>query len=227
MTNIIPLIAKKYNRKGDTSGTLKSLVDDLVFIEDVDDSLLFITNIPRETKYSIEEVFNIITSNDKYSEVLSNVLSSLNIDLDYHKLLLNAIDSESYKIISLISDNIPTPDLFLSKNNYGCLTTALGKSYTIFDKVLGMVISQLLHTSSKEDKILSLFMTICIINKDIDKLASLCTGYLAITKDEVLVKNLMNESAMTAFKYMSDEDIHDVVDDINSRSILARYLSRM
>ena len=82
MTNIIPLIAKKYNRKGDTSGTLKSLVDDLVFIEDTNDSLLFITNIPRETKYSIEEVFNIITSNDKYSEVLSNVLSSLNIDLD-------------------------------------------------------------------------------------------------------------------------------------------------
>ena len=126
MTNIIPLIAKKYNRKGDTSGTLKSLVDDLVFIGDVNDSLLFITNIPRETKYSID----IITSNDKYSEVLNNVLSSLNIDLDYHKLLLNAIDSESYKIISLISDNIPTPDLFLSKNNYGCLTTALGKSYT-------------------------------------------------------------------------------------------------
>lgn len=227
MTNIIPLIAKKYNRKGDTSGNLKSLVDDLVFIDDVNDSLLFITNIPRETKYSIEEVFDIITSNDKYSEILSNVLSSLNMDLDYHKLLLNAINSESYKIISLISDNIPTPELFLSKNNYGCLTTALGKSYTIFDKVLGMVISQLLHTSSKEDKILSLFMTICIINKDIDKLASLCTGYLAITKDEVLVKNLMNESAMIAFRYMSDEDITKVALDIGSRSVLARYLSQM
>ena len=37
----------------------------------------------------------------------------------------------------------------------------------------------------------------------------------------------MNKSAMDAFQYMSEEDIHTVVDDINSRSVLSRYLNNM
>lgn len=228
MTNIIPIIAKKYNRKGDTSGSLKSLISDLNCIDNVNDSLLFLSSIPRETKYTLDEVFDLITSDDIYIKIFGNVLTFLNMDLDYHRLLLNAIKTESYKIISIINESIPTPDLFLAKNNYECLSVALDKPFVIFDKILGMVVSQLLHTaSSKEERIFGVFMTICIINREINKLASLCTGYLAITRDEVLVKDLMNESAMVAFQYMSTEDINNVVSDINSRTVLSRYLSNM
>ena len=228
MINIIPLIAKKYNRKGDTSGSLNSLVSDLNYIHDVNDSLLFLSSIPRETKYSLDEVFDIITSNDNYNDIFKNTIVYLNMDLDYHRLLLNAIKSESYNIICTINEAVPTPDLFLSKNNYECLTIALDKSYTVFDKILGMIISQIRHTaSSKEGRALGIFMTICILNKDIDKLASLCTGYLATCRSEYMVKDLMNKSAIEAFQYMSEEDIHTVVDDINSRSVLSRYLSNI
>lgn len=228
MTNIIPLIAKKYDRKGDTSGSLKSVVSDLNYIDDVDDSLLFLTSIPRETKYSLDEVFDLLTSDDSYNKIFKNVIQLLNIDLDYHRLLLNAIKSDAYNIICSINESISTPDLFLARNNYECLSIALDKSFVVFDKILGMIISQLLHTaSSREEKVFSVFMSICIINKDIDKLASFCTGYLAITKDEVLVKDLMNKSAVIAFRYMSEEDIHEVVDDINSRTVLSRYLNQM
>ena len=228
MINIIPLIAKKYNRKGDTSGGLKSLIDDLNHISDVDDVLLFLSSIPRETKYSLDDAFDVIVSDDSYSDIFRHTLVFLNIDLDYHRLLLNAIKSESYNIICMINKAVPTPELFLGKNNYECLTVALDKSYTVFDKVLGMVISQIKHTaSSKEDRILGIFMTLCILNKDIDKLASLCTGYLAITKVESMVKDLMNKAATDAFHYMSDEDINTVVEDINSRSVLSRYLNQM
>lgn len=227
MINIIPLIAKKYNRKGDTSGSLKSLISDLNCIDSIDDSLLFLSSIPRETKYSLEEVLVLITSDDVYSDIFKNAIAYLDIDIDYHKLLLNAIKSESYDIICMINESISTPNLFLAKNNYECLSIALDKSFIIFDKVLGMVISQILHTSTNSKKIFNIFMTICIINKDIDKLASFCTGYLAISKDESLVKDLMNKSATNAFQYMSEEDIHIAVDDINSRSVLSRYLSKM
>lgn len=228
MINVIPLIAKKYNRKGDTSGSLKSLISDLNCVTDNDDILLFLTSIPRETKYSLDEVFDIITSNDNYNGIFKNTIVYLNMDLDYHRLLLNAIKSESYNIICTINEAVPTPDLFLSKNNYECLTIALDKSYTVFDKILGMIISQIRHTaSSKEGRALSIFMTLCILNKDIDKLASLCTGYLATCRSEYMVKDLMNKSAIDAFQYMSEEDIHIVVDDINSRNILSRYLSNM
>lgn len=228
MINIIPLIAKKYNRKGDTSGSLKSLISDLNCVTDNDDILLFLTSIPRETKYSLDEVFDIITSNDNYNDIFKNTIVYLNMDLDYHRLLLNAIKSESYNIICTINEAVPTPDLFLSKNNYECLTIALDKSYTVFDKILGMIISQIRHTaSSKEGRALGIFMTICILNKDIDKLASLCTGYLATCRSEYMVKDLMNKSAMEAFQYMSEEDIHIVVDDINSRTVLSRYLNNM
>ena len=228
MINIIPLIAKKYNRKGDTSGSLKSLISDLNCVTDNDDILLFLSSIPRETKYSLDDAFDVIVSDDAYSNIFRANLVFLNIDLDYHRLLLNAIKSESYNIICAINKAIPTPDLFLAKNNYECLTIALDKSYVVFDKILGMVISQIRHTaSSKEGIALGIFMTICILNKDIDKLASLCTGYLATCRSEYMVKDLMNKSAMEAFQYMSEEDIHEVVDDINSRSVLARYLSNM
>lgn len=227
MINIIPLIAKKYNRKGDTSGSLKSLISDLNCIDNIDDSLLFLSSIPRETKYSLEEVLVLITSDDVYSDIFKNAIAYLNIDIDYHKLLLNAIKSESYDIICMINESISTPNLFLAKNNYECLSIALDKSFIIFDKVLGMVISQILHASTNSEKIFNIFMSICIINKDIDKLASFCTGYLAISKDESLVKDLMNKAATDAFQFMSEEDIHTVVDDINSRSVLSRYLSNM
>ena len=228
MINVIPLIAKKYNRKGDTSGSLKSLISDLNCVTDNNDVLLFLSSIPRETKYSLDDAFDIIVSNDEYSNIFRATLVFLNIDLDYHRLLLNAIKSESYTIICMINKAIPTPDLFLAKNNYECLTIALDKSYAIFDKVLGMVVGQIKHTaSSKEDRILGIFMTLCILNKDIDKLASLCTGYLATCRSEYMVKDLMNKSAMDAFQYMSEEDIHTVVDDINSRSVLSRYLNNM
>lgn len=228
MINVIPLIAKKYNRKGDTSGSLKSLIDDLNCIGDTDDVLLFLTSIPRETKYSLAEAFSVIVSNDEYRNIFRTSIVFLNIDLDYHELLLTAIKSESYDIICMINKAIPTPDLFLAKNNYECLTIALDKSYAIFDKVLGMVVSQIRHTaSSKEGRALGIFMTLCILNKDIDKLASLCTGYLATCRSEYMVKDLMNKSAMDAFQYMSEEDIHTVVDDINSRTVLSRYLNKM
>lgn len=228
MINVIPLIAKKYNRKGDTSGSLKSLMDDLNCIGDTDDVLLFLTSIPRETKYSLAEAFSVIVSDDAYRNIFRTSIVFLNIDLNYHELLLTAIKSESYDIICMINKAIPTPDLFLAKNNYECLTIALDKSYTIFDKILGMVVSQIRHTaSSREGKVLGIFMTICILNKDIDKLASLCTGYLAICRSEYMVKDLMNKAAMDAFQYMSEEDIHTVVDDINSRSVLSRYLNNM
>lgn len=227
MINVIPLIAKKYNRKGDTSGSLKSLIDDLNYISDVDDLLLFLSSIPRETKYSLDDAFDVIVSDDSYSDIFRNIIVFLNIDLDYHRLLLNAIKSESYNIICMINKAVPTPELFLSKNNYECLSITLDKSFIIFDKVLGMVISQILHASTDSEKIFNIFMTICIINKDIDKLASFCTGYLAISKDESLVKGLMNKAATDAFQFMSEEDIHTVVDDINSRSVLSRYLSNM
>ena len=228
MINIIPLIAKKYNRKGDTSGSLKSLIDDLNYITDNNDVLLFLTSIPRETKYSLDDAFSIIVSDDAYNNIFRTSIVFLNIDLDYHGLLLNAIKSESYNIICTISEAIPTTELFLSKNNYECLTIALNKSYTVFDKILGMVVSQIRHTaSSREGRALGIFMTICILNKDIDKLASLCTGYLATCRSEYMVKDLMNKAAMDAFQYMSEEDIHTVVDDINSRSVLSRYLSNM
>ena len=228
MINVIPLIAKKYNRKGDTSGSLKSLISDLNCVTDNDDVLLFLSSIPRETKYSLDDAFDIIVSDDTYSNIFRATLVFLNIDLDYHRLLLNAIKSESYNIICMINKVIPTPDLFLAKNNYECLTIALDKSYAIFDKVLGMVVGQIKHTaSSKEGKALGIFMTLCILTKDIDKLASLCTGYLATCRSEYMVKDLMNKSAMDAFQYMSEEDIHTVVDDINSRTVLSRYLNRM
>lgn len=228
MINIIPLIAKKYNRKGDTSGSLKSLINDLKCITDNNDVLLFLTSIPRETKYSLDDAFSTIVSSDEYNDIFRTSIVFLNIDLDYHGLLLNAIKSESYDIICTINDAIPTTELFLSKNNYECLTIALDKSYTIFDKILGMVVGQIRHTaSSREGRALGVFMTICILNKDIDKLASLCTGYLAICRSEYMVKDLMNKSAMDAFQYMSEEDIHTVVDDINSRSVLSRYLNNM
>ena len=228
MINVIPLIAKKYNRKGDTSGSLKSLISDLNCVTDNDDVLLFLSSIPRETKYSLDDAFDIIVSNDEYSNIFRATLVFLNIDLDYHRLLLNAIKSESYTIICMINKAIPTPDLFLAKNNYECLTIALDKSYAVFDKVLGMVIGQIKHTaSSKEGRALGIFMTLCILNKDIDKLASLCTGYLATCRSEYMVKDLMNKSAMDAFQYMSEEDIHTVVDDINSRTVLSRYLNKM
>lgn len=228
MINVIPLIAKKYNRKGDTSGSLKSLIDDLNCIGDTDDILLFLTSIPRETKYSLAEAFSVIVSDDAYRNIFRTSIVFLNIDLDYHELLLTAIKSESYDIICMINKAIPTPDLFLAKNNYECLTIALDKSYAIFDKVLGMVVGQIKHTaSSKEGRALGIFMIICILNKDIDKLASLCTGYLATCRSEYMVKDLMNKSAMDAFQYMSEEDIHTVVDDINSRTVLSRYLNKM
>jgi hypothetical protein len=228
MINVIPLIAKKYNRKGDTSGSLKSLISDLNCVTDNDDVLLFLSSIPRETKYSLDDAFDIIVSDDTYSNIFRATLVFLNIDLDYHRLLLNAIKSESYTIICMINKAIPTPDLFLAKNNYECLTIALDKSYAVFDKVLGMVIGQIKHTaSSHEGRALGIFMTICILNKDIDKLASLCTGYLATCRSEYMVKDLMNKSAMDAFQYMSEEDIHTVVDDINSRTVLSRYLNKM
>jgi hypothetical protein len=228
MINVIPLIAKKYNRKGDTSGSLKSLISDLNCVTDNDDVLLFLSSIPRETKYSLDDAFDIIVSDDTYSNIFRATLVFLNIDLDYHRLLLNAIKSESYTIICMINKAIPTPDLFLAKNNYECLTIALDKSYAVFDKVLGMVIGQIKHTaSSKEGRVLGIFMTLCILNKDIDKLASLCTGYLATCRSEYMVKDLMNKSAMDAFQYMSEEDIHTVVDDINSRTVLSRYLNKM
>ena len=228
MINVIPLIAKKYNRKGDTSGSLKSLISDLNCVTDNDDVLLFLSSIPRETKYSLDDAFDIIVSDDTYSNIFRASLVFLNIDLDYHRLLLNAIKSESYTIICMINKAIPTPDLFLAKNNYECLTIALDKSYAVFDKVLGMVISQIRHTaSSKEGRALGIFMRLCILNKDIDKLASLCTGYLATCRSEYMVKDLMNKSAMDAFQYMSEEDIHTVVDDINSRTVLSRYLNKI
>lgn len=228
MINVIPLIAKKYNRKGDTSGSLKSLISDLNCVTDNDDVLLFLSSIPRETKYSLDDAFDIIVSDDTYSNIFRATLVFLNIDLDYHRLLLNAIKSESYTIICMINKAIPTPDLFLAKNNYECLTIALDKSYAVFDKVLGMVVGQIKHTaSSQEGRALGLFMTLCILNKDIDKLASLCTGYLATCRSEYMVKDLMNKSAMDAFQYMSEEDIHTVVDDINSRTVLSRYLNKM
>ena len=37
----------------------------------------------------------------------------------------------------------------------------------------------------------------------------------------------MNKSAMDAFQYMSEEDIYTVVDDINSRTVLSRYLNKI
>ena len=229
MINVIPLIAKKYNRKGDTSGSLKSLVDDMVFITDKDDLLLFASSITNETKYSFEEIADVLILDDKYNNVLNIILGNLNADLDYHNLFLKAIKSESYEIICTINNLIQTQDLFLSKNNNECLFLALDKSFVIFDKVLGIVITQMRHTRNMAGAttLLGILMTKCIINKDINKLSSLCTGHLAIINDESKVKDLMNKSAMTAFQYMSEEDIHIVVDDINSRMVLSRYLSNM
>ena len=68
-------------------------------------------------------------------------------------------------------------------------------------------------------------MSICIQNKEIDKLSSFATGALFLTKDESAVKLMLNSAAEMVLQYMDPEDVDEVVKDINSRYILSKYLN--
>lgn len=226
MNDILYKIAKKYNRKGDSAGKLRNLVEDASNITNDNDLKLFLFNIPRYTKFSFSELAVELISDDRFENAFKILLEEFStIKLDYNDLFIKAIECESYSAISLLLDNVYMQELYLSNNGYECLYKAMDKSFTIYDKVLGAVITQMSHTNSVSNlNILELFMVDCIINKEITKLASLCTGTLFLTKDESAVKLLMNTAATIAFEYMSEDDIYEVVDDINSRMILSKYL---
>lgn len=226
MNDILYKIAKKYNRKGDSAGKLRNLVEDASNITNDNDLKLFLFNIPRYTKFSFSELAVELISDDRFENAFKILLEEFStIKLDYNDLFIKAIERESYSAISLLLDNVYMQELYLSNNGYECLYKAMDKSFTIYDKVLGAVITQMSHTNSVSNlNILELFMVDCIINKEITKLASLCTGALFLTKDESAVKLLMNTAATIAFEYMGEDDIYKVVDDINSRMILSKYL---
>lgn len=227
MINIVTEIAKKYGRKGDTGGSLESLMYDAIHIGDEFDLRLFLFNIQRCTKYSFEDMLAKLVSDDQYKDVLKVLLTEFNtINIDYSKLFKIAVEKEAYDSISLLGQLIPIQELHLSDNGFDCLNIAMDKSFVVFDKVLGMVITYMGHVNNVNNLILlELFMTTCIIRKDVDKLASICTGCLFLTKDESAVKLLINNASDMAFKYMDEDDIKEVSEDINSRSVLSKYLN--
>ncbi len=100
----------------------------------------------------------------------------------------------------------------------------LDKLFAVFDKVLGLVIEFMAHTNNLANlELLILFMSICIQNKEIDKLSSFATGII-LTKDESAVKLMLNSAAEMVFQYMDPEDVDEVVKDINSRCYSSKYL---
>lgn len=226
MNDILYKIAKLYDRKGDSAGSIKNIITDTKFIDDENDLKLFLFSIPRCTKYSFEDIALELTTDDSYKNVLTVFLNSFKtININYNKLFVNAIKNEAYDIVDTLLVNVNMQDLSLSNNGYECLIISIDKSYAIFDKVLGAVITHMSHTKNINDlNILELFMVQCIMEKKINNLASICTGCLFLTKDESAVKLLMNTAATIAFKYMNDNDIYDVVEDINSRVVLSKYL---
>lgn len=220
-------IASKYNRKGDGSGSLNSLLDDMIYITDKHDRLLFLINIQTDTKYNFDQIVKAVLEKEKYSTILDDILSNYSsVNFDTNELLYIAIKNEAYENINILTKYIPIPELNLSRGGYECLLLAIRQTFAVFDKVLGLVIEFMAHTNNLANlELLILFMSICIQNKEIDKLSSFATGALFLTKDESAVKLMLNSAAEMVLQYMDPEDVDEVVKDINSRYILSKYLN--